>query len=461
MDTFYRPKTTTDTASGSTQIPTTNWPVSTNGVITAGDVFRFELSPILNSITYDDEYTVSVASSKNSNSAGGLTITFSPALTVNIPAGTGILFKNPRALTADMKASVSAEKSTMCYFLQFNFYNSNTGREELSNLNTSVSDMLFNWFDYESSTAKISTDGIQFAAASSLSTKNWSINSKTIQRGQILTFANHTQTYTAQIPTSHASVTVNGTGQTGSFINLQGFVGLNNGDIVLRAGDIIIITGATPSTCVVKYNVAVNGSGQCTVPLAMQITGAPANGAAVDVSNYTYYSDSAGKVTIKISPILESQLADNTQLAKKWVGVGGNLTFRTITESNDLAAQGTDIILSGVDQSLIALLLQKKYIGRHCMVFLAHINSNGVVVSDPKMIFWGRMNGGYDVEENRDTETPGTVDISLRAVDRMGDLNLVRGIQTNLESHQKIDPTSTFFKYVDTVAGKIIRWGPG
>lgn len=439
----------------------TNFPPSTANVIMAGDIFRFELSPSTYSTEYSTEYTVTGTSDTDSGTAGELLIEFTPTLPINIPDGTGILFKNPRILTTAMKTAVEAETGDICYFMQFNFYNSTNGREELVNFNTATQDMLFDWFDYESTANKVKTDGIQTITSTTLATKNWTVLSKTLQRGTIITFAEHTQTYTVTIPTSHAAITVNGAGQTGTSINIHGFSGLSNGDIVLRPGDILAITGATPSLCTVKYPATVNGSGQSTVQLATRIITAASDGASVDVTNYTYYSNVSGTATFKLSTGLEFQIADNTQLSRKWQGIGGNLSFRSITESTDLAAQGTDIVLSGVDQTIIAVLLQKKCVGRYCRIFLAHFNSSAVIISEPKMIFWGRMNGGFETDENRDDDAPGTVDITLRSVDRMGDLTRVKGIQTNLESHQKLYPNSKFFEYVDSVAGKIIKWGPG
>ena len=461
MQTHYRPKISdASIIIGDDTILTTNWPVSTTGVIATGDVFRFDISPSTYPANYEDEYTVTAGSNKDSGLAGDLLITFTPNLAVAIPDGTGILFKNPRQLTSAMKTAVQAETGDICYFMQLNFYNTTNGREELANYNTSVNDMLFNWFDYELDGSKVTTNGIQALAATSLITQNWTVSSKTLQRGQIITFAQHTQTYTIAIPTSHSAITVNGAGQVGTSINLAGFTGLSNGDTVLRAGDILSITGATPTLCIVKYPATVNGSGESTVTLATKITSAASNGAAVDVTNYTYYSDGSGNATFKLTSGLEYQVADDTELSRKWQGIGGNLSFRTVTESTDLAAQGTDIVLSGADQTNVALLLQKKCIGRYCRVFLAHINTSGLVISEPKMVFWGRMNGGFETEENRDSNEPGTVDVTLRAVDRMGDLSRVKGIQTNLESHQKLYPNSKFFEYVDSVAGKLIRWGP-
>lgn len=145
--------------------------------------------------------------------------------------------------------------------------------------------------------------------------------------------------------------------------------------------------------------------------------------------------------------------------SKTWQGIGGSIGFESITETTDISGHGINQILSGVDQSIVSAILSYTYFGRYARTWLAHINSSGAIVSDPKLVFWGRMNGGFEVTEQREEDRPGTVTIRGRFVDRFGELQLIRGVQSNIESHQRIFSTDTFFRHVHTLMNKKIVWG--
>lgn len=85
----------------------------------------------------------------------------------------------------------------------------------------------------------------------------------------------------------------------------------------------------------------------------------------------------------------------------------------------------------------------------------------GTVVLDPIIVFKGFMNESFQIEEERDDQGNdiGTVTISTRLTSRMAVMAKVRGIRTNLESHQALFPGDTFFKFVPTLQGKKIKWG--
>lgn len=143
-----------------------------------------------------------------------------------------------------------------------------------------------------------------------------------------------------------------------------------------------------------------------------------------------------------------------------WAGVGGNIGFQVVQETTDIAGNGIDIILSGVDQTILGYILGKKYIGRFVRVWLAHLSdADKTIIASPKLIFYGRMNGGFEIKERKTGDVPGTVEINCRATDRLGDFQRIAGIQTNLESHQKHYPNDKFFEFVDEMMGKTIRWG--
>lgn len=145
--------------------------------------------------------------------------------------------------------------------------------------------------------------------------------------------------------------------------------------------------------------------------------------------------------------------------SKTWQGIGGNVGFEAITETTDLKGNGITQILSGVEQSIVSAILTYTCHGRYAKTWLAHIDSNGAIMEGPKRIFWGRMNGGFEVDEVREEGKPGTVTIRGRFVNRIGDLQLIRGIQSNEESHQRFFDGDEFFKDVASMMNKKITWG--
>src|SRR3990167_1492054 len=121
-----------------------------------------------------------------------------------------------------------------------------------------------------------------------------------------------------------------------------------------------------------------------------------------------------------------------------WQGIGGALSFEAVVETGDLKGNGTDLVLSGVNQAIISVLLNEFYIGRNVEIWHGHINSSGEIVDNPIMLFLGGMNGGFTIHQTHEPFAPGTVTIKGRMQDRIASLSRVRGIQTNKPSHQKV-----------------------
>lgn len=145
--------------------------------------------------------------------------------------------------------------------------------------------------------------------------------------------------------------------------------------------------------------------------------------------------------------------------SQTWIGIGGALNFEAVVETGDLKGNGTDLVLSGVNQVLISILLSEFYIGRDMEIWHGHINSSGTIVDDPIQIFLGGMNGGFTIRESFEPSAPGTVTIKGRMQDRIASLSRVRGIQANKHSHQKVFSGDEFFSHVAKTVGKKLIWG--
>jgi len=151
-----------------------------------------------------------------------------------------------------------------------------------------------------------------------------------------------------------------------------------------------------------------------------------------------------------------------TTPAATWVAAGGVLDIGVVQEGIDLSGQAVEVSLSGVDLTVIALLLSDKYVGRICRIYIAHVDeATGTIIADPLLNFSGLMNGAFRIEEQRDErgEQMGSVKITTRFSDPFGALEQVRGIQTNVESHQAVFSGDTFFAFAPVMPERRLRWG--
>lgn len=143
-----------------------------------------------------------------------------------------------------------------------------------------------------------------------------------------------------------------------------------------------------------------------------------------------------------------------------YTAVGGNLQLGSLEESQDSKGFGVDIMLSGVDQAIIALLLSVGYRGQSVILRQAFLDpSLGTVISVIDL-FAGAQLDNYEVSETvqrTGTANP-TVTISTRARHRLS-VSEFRGIRTNLHSHQRFYPGDTFFQYVPQLANEEVLWG--
>lgn len=147
-----------------------------------------------------------------------------------------------------------------------------------------------------------------------------------------------------------------------------------------------------------------------------------------------------------------------------WQGVGGNIGWGAVDEGTDLGGATTRISLTGVDPSVIPLLLGDKYLGRIYKIYRVHVDkTTGQAKNDPVNISTGRMNAPWKVTDRRarDPKAAARSEITIETAGRdlLGDLEQVRGIVTNLQSHQEFFAGDLFFAFIPTISQKPIFWG--
>lgn len=168
--------------------------------------------------------------------------------------------------------------------------------------------------------------------------------------------------------------------------------------------------------------------------------------------------ESSGYLEIPAPVYMTTASCNITWNSLTWLGVGGNLTFNGINETSDLSGYGANLTLSGVDLTVPALILLKKYIGRLCTLWKAYLNESGTIINDPYQLYSGLMNGGFKIKENKGDESiPPSVTIDLGLTDGGGNRSQIRGTQMNTASHQKWSSGDEFFRNVPGLRRKTVN----
>lgn len=143
-----------------------------------------------------------------------------------------------------------------------------------------------------------------------------------------------------------------------------------------------------------------------------------------------------------------------------WEGIGGNIEIQPIPETGDLRTQGISLVLPAVDQTIVADLAGKKYVGRTLRVWRAYMTPGTDTVIGVLPLFTGLMDSWNATEKRGRSRS--SASLSLRATSRLAPLNRIMGLQTNLASHQNHDTsasTDTFFDVVPKNAREVEPWG--
>lgn len=130
------------------------------------------------------------------------------------------------------------------------------------------------------------------------------------------------------------------------------------------------------------------------------------------------------------------------------------LRFSDITESRDLLVTECTVGLSGVDQTVIALLLADTYLGRTARIRKAMLTESLAVIVDPGLIVEGRL----DSPSISSDPSTGTCEASVSIVSRWAPLEKPAGRHTNDAQQKAIFAGDRCFENV-TDEQTTLRWG--
>ena len=133
---------------------------------------------------------------------------------------------------------------------------------------------------------------------------------------------------------------------------------------------------------------------------------------------------------------------------------GSFLAFSDIVETNEANIETISISLSGVDTTYINLFLSGGYLDRTVQIYKAFLDSNDALVSDPLLIFDGRLNNPVIKE---DVEA-GTSTVAVQASSLFVDFDRINTRFTNNESQQSFFAGDTGFRFSSVVV-KELNWG--
>ena len=155
-----------------------------------------------------------------------------------------------------------------------------------------------------------------------------------------------------------------------------------------------------------------------------------------------------------VSYFLSDAYIPVTYDSNTYTPTGSFLAFSDIVETNEANIETISISLSGVDTTYVNLFLTGGYLDRTVQIYKAFLDSNDALVSDPLLIFDGRLNNPVIKE---DVEA-GTSTIAVQASSLFVDFDRINTRFTNNESQQSFFAGDTGFRYSSVVV-KELNWG--
>lgn len=140
---------------------------------------------------------------------------------------------------------------------------------------------------------------------------------------------------------------------------------------------------------------------------------------------------------------------------KTYYGVGSILSLSSIKETKQIEASGMSFTLSGLDTSILALAMNENYQDRPAYVYLGAFDDSWQVITDPYLIFEGRMDV-MPIEKGEDTTT-----VTVNVENIMVDLAKATVWYYTPEDQKLIFPGDTGFDRITSLQSKDIVVGVG
>lgn len=140
-----------------------------------------------------------------------------------------------------------------------------------------------------------------------------------------------------------------------------------------------------------------------------------------------------------------------------YLGVGYFMSFSDIEEASEIMVSTMTLALSGIDKTMINLVLNNNYINRVVRVYTAFLDVNShVLVINPVLIFEGQMDTPTIIED----PDGGNSTVSVSATNAWVDFNRKTGRHANNEEQQVLFPGDKGFEFASQNVTTLI-WGRG
>lgn len=176
------------------------------------------------------------------------------------------------------------------------------------------------------------------------------------------------------------------------------------------------------------------------------------------LSDKTVYPFYAVDLNFDAAPVYAWTGAGSITISgNEYTGVGNLLQISDVEETQEIAAKGMTLSLSGIPSDLLALSLTEPYQGRLCKVYLGFMTSweNPDASPDVMEIFSGYMDQ-MTIEEGADTSK-----IAVSVESRLIDLERPRNRRYTAENQRIRFPNDKAFDFVESLQDQQLEWGGG
>lgn len=136
-----------------------------------------------------------------------------------------------------------------------------------------------------------------------------------------------------------------------------------------------------------------------------------------------------------------------------YTGAGNLLNIGGIKEGMNVEANGSVISLTGISSTLISLALTEQYQGKPITIFFATLDSTGVLISNPFILFKGFMDV-LQIDTSGETAT-----LSMQCENRLIDLNRSKVRRYTMADQNVLYPNDRGLDFVAALQEQEITWG--
>lgn len=128
------------------------------------------------------------------------------------------------------------------------------------------------------------------------------------------------------------------------------------------------------------------------------------------------------------------------------------LKVSEVSESSEVEITNIALEFTGADQTIISLFLNNEYMDRDVEVYKGFLNSTQSLISDPFLLFKGRIES-FSIDETLQSS-----DVKVVATSHWADFDKVKGRKTNTNSQQLYFAGDVGFDYASQTV-QDIKWG--